>query len=299
VVENTGTIHSNKNGRFSLQNPFFLNHTRLDLFGVNVLITPTLLTFTQLQTFYLFTAVEKGWEYYFWSHMDIIAQTNEKVDGSFYHRAVEILRETIDPDWLLNKDTGARAPNWGIRFYAYDWLALNNVKAFLDIGGWDTFISYYTADCDMHGRFNMERIKMGTGDAGNISDVGISVDLTKFFRKKIDPNFPPKTAAELDALEEDERGGEGYAKLVKEVEDAVEEKKSPEHIRNSWQGVQSGGKGEPFYREPHAFQDNMERVVQCGIQSYEDKWGIHGCDLGGSGLVTEDAWLVNHEWERE
>lgn len=297
MVENTGTIHSNKKGLLSLQNPFFLNHTRLDLFGVNVLITPTLLTFSQLQTFYLFTAVEKGWDYYFWGHMDVIAQTDENANGSLYYRVTEILRETLKPDYLLNEVSGVRAQNWGIRFYAYDWLALNNVKAFMDIGGWDTFISYYTADCDLHGRFNMERIKLGSADAGNISDVGNSIDLNLFFRKKIDPNFPPKTAAEMDALEEDERGGEGYLKLVEEVGKAVEEKKSPDHIRNSWQGVQSGGRGEPFYREPHGFQDNMERVVQCGIQSYEEKWGHHGCDLSNTGFKTEDAWLLNHDWE--
>jgi hypothetical protein len=285
VVENTGTLHSNKKGLLSLQNPFYLNHTRLDLFGVNVLITPTLLTFAQLQTFYLFTAVEKGWDYFFWSHMDVIITTNEWHEGSFYSRAVEALQETLTPAWLGDQK------DWAIRFYAYDWLALNHVQAFIDLGGWDTFISYYTADCDMHERIKMENIKLATADAGNVSDVGTSIDLSLLFRKKIDPNFPPKTAAELDALEEDERAGKGYVQLTKAVQDAVEEKKSPDHIRNSWQGQQSGGKGEPFYREPHGFSDNLERVVQCGIQSYESKWGNHkGCGLPG--FHTEDAWML-------
>ena len=34
VVENTGVLDANKLGQLSLQNPFFLNHTRLELLGV-------------------------------------------------------------------------------------------------------------------------------------------------------------------------------------------------------------------------------------------------------------------------
>jgi hypothetical protein len=217
--------------------------------------------------------------------MDVIITTDENNDGSFYSRVVEALRETLTPEWLGDQK------DWAIRFFAYDWLALNHVQAFINLGGWDTFISYYTADCDMHERFKMENIKLGLAEAGNVSDVGASIDVSLFFRKKIDPNSPPKTAAELDALEEDERGGEGYVMLVHEVLDAVEEKKSPDHIRNAWQAQQSGGKGEPFYREPHGFQDNLERVIQCGIQSFENKWGGHkGCGLPG--FTTEDAWML-------
>jgi hypothetical protein len=216
--------------------------------------------------------------------MDVIS-TDENSNGSFYSRVVDHLRETLSKEWLGDQKDSA------IRFYAYDWLALNHVQAFIDLGGWDTFISYYTADCDMHERIKMENIKLGAVDAGNVSDVGTSIDLSLFFRKKIDSNFTPKTVAELDALDEDERGGKLYAKLTKEILAAVEEKKSLDHIRNSWQGQQSGGKGEPFYRDPRGFAENLERVVQCGIQSYESKWGGHkGCELPG--FKTEDMWML-------
>lgn len=66
VVENTGVMDSNKQGRLSLQNPFFLNHTRLNMLGVNVLVTPTLLTFAQLQSFYMFHSISQNWTTYFW-----------------------------------------------------------------------------------------------------------------------------------------------------------------------------------------------------------------------------------------
>jgi hypothetical protein len=57
IIENTGTMKSNELGLLSIQNPFFLNHTRLHLFGVNIVITPTLLSFSQLQNFYIWMAI--------------------------------------------------------------------------------------------------------------------------------------------------------------------------------------------------------------------------------------------------
>jgi len=217
--------------------------------------------------------------------MDVIISTDEHAEGSFYSRVVSHLEETLTKEYLGN------STDWAIRFYAYDWLALNHVQAFLDIGGWDTFISYYTADCDMHERFKMENIKLGDAMAGNVSDVGSTIDLSLLFRKKTSSLSPPKTAQELDALPEDEREGEGYDRLIEAISVAVEEKKSPDHIRNSWQGQQTGGQGEPFYREPHGFAENLERHVQCGIQSYERKWGNHvGCGLPD--FKTEDIWML-------
>ena len=75
VVENTGAMFANREGKLTLQNPFYLNHTQLAMLGVNVIMvclssffklttvaltlaspstqTPTLLSFSQLQNFYL------------------------------------------------------------------------------------------------------------------------------------------------------------------------------------------------------------------------------------------------------
>ncbi len=43
VVENTGVMNSNKDGKLSLQNPFYLNHTQLGMLGVNVIVVSFLL----------------------------------------------------------------------------------------------------------------------------------------------------------------------------------------------------------------------------------------------------------------
>ena len=303
VVDNTGTMKSNfpPGPKLTLQNPFYLNVTRLtDVFGINVIATPTLLTFAQLQNFYLYVSMENGWEHYFWGHMDIIAITDEKYEAepfkSLYMRAVDKLREASSPDYLREPD--GTKPDWAIHFFAYDWLALNKVSAFMKVGGWDTFISYYKTDCDMHSRFEMQGIKMPTADIGRIFDVGSSIDLNKLFRRKINPDSPPKTAEELNNLPEEERGKEGYDKLIELIDRTVDRKLSgKEGERNSWQVKQTGGEGEPFYREAQGFDFALKKQITCGEESYDEKWGHRDCQLTGAGLTWTDAWQVEHDWE--
>jgi hypothetical protein len=68
VIENTGMQQANKRGQLSLQHPWFLNHTALERLGVHVVQTPVLLTFSQLQNFFLSLSYTHEWPYYFWSH---------------------------------------------------------------------------------------------------------------------------------------------------------------------------------------------------------------------------------------
>lgn len=42
VVENTGVMGANREGRLTLQNPFYLNHTQLGMLGVNVVMVSLL-----------------------------------------------------------------------------------------------------------------------------------------------------------------------------------------------------------------------------------------------------------------
>lgn len=200
VVENTGVMDSNALGLLTLQNPFFLNHTRLDMLGVNILVTPTLFTFAQLQNFYIFTAQEKGWDYYFWSHMDVVALSFEDPttfptelsplslsntssikpqSHSIYAYCVAALREVLSPDPVTGQ-----VLNWAMRFFSYDRLALVNLSAFKSIGAWDTLIPFYMTDCDMHARLEMAGYDIQERQAGMVYDVGGSLeDLTVLYRK--------------------------------------------------------------------------------------------------------------------
>ncbi|KAJ4415482.1 hypothetical protein N0V85_002706 [Neurospora sp. IMI 360204] len=200
VVENTGTQQANARGQLSLQNPFYLNHTVLkDILGVNIIQTPTLLSFAQLQNFYLAQSYERQWPYYFWSHMDVLAfsfedgnekakaKYNEEGYSSLYTMALKTLKDAREND-----------PRWGIRFFAYDHLALVNPEAYEDVGGWDTLIPYYVTDCDMHSRLTMRNWSMKDAKAGAIFDISVALDdLSVLYRVDgvkpsfTDPNPPP------------------------------------------------------------------------------------------------------------
>ncbi|CAD6457334.1 735d7e0b-0453-49a3-818b-ea81822aaded [Sclerotinia trifoliorum] len=130
--------------------------------GVNVIVTPTIYTFAQLQNFFLWTAIEKDLETYFWSHMDIIPITFEQgISASngyaghqtIYQHAVEVLRSAQSAD----PDPNASDPSkpWAMRFFAFDYLALVNRAAFESVGGFDTTIPFYHTDCDMYARLLM------------------------------------------------------------------------------------------------------------------------------------------------
>ncbi|KAK4445601.1 hypothetical protein QBC34DRAFT_163638 [Podospora aff. communis PSN243] len=198
VVENTGVQQANTRGQLSLQNPFHLNHTTLKTLGVNIIQTPTLLSFAQLQNFYLSLTYSHDWPYYFWSHMDVLALSyedghemtpkyNEEGYKSLYTLALQALQQARKDD-----------PRWGIRFFAYDHLALVNPEAYEDVGGWDTMIPYYITDCDMHSRLAMRNWTMKDAKAGIITDVSTTLDdLAALYRlenvetKFTDPNPPP------------------------------------------------------------------------------------------------------------
>ncbi|KAK3317458.1 hypothetical protein B0T19DRAFT_292460 [Cercophora scortea] len=200
VIENTGVQQANARGQLTLQNPFYLNHTTLKTtLGVNIIQTPTLLNFAQLQNFYLSLTYTHSWPYYFWSHMDVLAlsyedgregltpQYNEPGYRSIYELALQALHEARTQD-----------DRWGIRFFAYDHLALVNPVAYEDVGGWDSLIPFYITDCDMHSRLAMRNWTMKDARAGIITDVSVTLDdLRALYRVEgvepafTDPNPPP------------------------------------------------------------------------------------------------------------
>ena len=334
VVENTGVMHSNRDGKLTLQNPFYLDHHRLTkIFGVNVLHTPTLFTFAQLQNFYLFTSLERGWEHYFWAHMDTIAVSDEEIPvtadqpyKSIYTRAVELMQETLDPSW------GPLAMRW----YAYDRLSLVRAQALVDVGGWDTQIPFYMTDCDMHERLWMHDKKIDDVVAGKIWDVASSLDdlAVLYKRGDVDSSTPnplkrSETAAkdtktqgiaarrreeeeDDDAVKKDIRSlraplpddstslaSPAYHSLLQQLDDLQNFKSNNPLGRNTWQARQRGGESEPFYRDPQGFEEAIHMWMDFGTKVFQAKWGRGLCDLRDSGLKRGDEWKMWPEWEEK
>ena len=286
MVENTGTFDANKHGRLTSQNPFYMDYHRLTkILGVNIITMPSLQSFAQLQNFYLSEAINNNLDYYFWGHMDVVAQSHEDREPykSLYMRAVETVREASKPDYKDNP--------WAIQFFSYDWLAAVNTKAFVEVGGWDSFVSYYGTDCDMHSRISMAGFTMPVADAGKVFDVTRSLDnLEVLYRRK-----PKSNATDIGDTEEDERGGEGWKKLQETLQQITDEKIADPY-RNSWQIRQKGGKGEPFYYDPDGFEKALQMQIHVGTEINDEKWGHRGCDIQKAGLKAGDQWRVEHDW---
>ena len=333
VVENTGTFDANKNGLLTSQNPFYLDYHRLtNIFGVNVITTPSLQSFAQLQNMYLSEAIHNNLTHYFWAHMDTVPQSHENIKPykSLYAIAVDVIRESFSPKYKMHD-------KWAVRFFSYDWLALVNVKNYIKVGGWDTMIGYYGTDCDMHGRFAMNGLKTPDADAGHVFDVGTSLDDLEVLyrrRKRVDPKRdtqedktivkvgehgkvtiePPKndtaipastpdqpTAPEtidyLSTTEPDTLGSPGWTSLQETLESLADAKRKDPY-RNSWQLKQTGGHGEPFYYDAEGWEKALQITIAAGVEVYERKWGHIGCDIEHSGLKEGDQWLVekDHTW---
>lgn len=295
VVDNSGVMQSNQKGLLTLQNPFYLNYARLTtLLKVNVLTTPTLLTFAQLQNFFTYTALEKEWEHYFWAHMDspVVSDEEYEEEGqpyrSLYIRAVDVLRETMRPDY------GLLAARW----FAYDRLSLVRTQAFVDVGGWDTLIPFYMTDCDMHERLWMKNFTIEDAKAGLVYDVASGIDdLEMFYRRK--PTSAKREELSAPAMKPDGRNSPNYHELLKKLDEMQRAKNEDKAGRNTWQSAQQGGKGEPFYRDSAGFEQGISMTMNFGRDVFEAKWGRGACDLRKAGLDENDAWRLVPGWEKK
>ncbi|KAI1214275.1 uncharacterized protein F4807DRAFT_119777 [Annulohypoxylon truncatum] len=324
VVENTGTFHSNRDGDLELQNPFFLNHTALGILGVKVLETPTLLSFSQMQNYFLSLALEHDWPHFWWSHMDVVVFSDEDVKkndrdhdwdhdpyATIYERSVGLLRYLNGPDM----------PPWATHFFQFDHLALVNRDAYLEVGAWDTQIPYYASDCDMYLRLHWAGYWQPQSEAGLVFDVASAFDdIAALFRVagshatfEGDPVYAKSTPGssederahhEADLKREQdmypwvEKEGETFAHLV-EVAGRMQDLKWKDEgtRRNEWQTRQTGGRDDPFYRDPEGFAAGVETLVDAGRRVFADKWGHRGCDLLAMGIEGKDAWRLQRDWD--
>ncbi|KAL1892590.1 hypothetical protein Sste5346_006875 [Sporothrix stenoceras] len=316
VVENTGVQQANARGQLTLQHPFYLNHTTLNRLGVNIIQTPVLLTFAQLQNFYLSLTYSRGWSYYFWSHMDVLTLSYEEgmegvtpsykeagvTGGSGYKSVYELCCQALQGTILDD-------PHWGLRFFAYDHLALVNPAAYEDVGGWDTLIPYYLTDCDMHSRLTMTNWTIQDRKAGIVTDVNtVLEDLAVLYRLDglpepnfVDPNPPPPEEEKKKEGKRDEGGPvdpniDKWLKL-RGVSDRMFQYKHSGRDRNTWQAGQQGGMGEKFYYPAQGIAEGIDILTEAGREVYRRKWGHRDCDLiDGAGLSLWDQWRVEKDW---
>jgi hypothetical protein len=288
------------------------------MLGTNVIQTPVLLSFAQLQNFYLSLTYTHKWPYFFWSHMDVLVLSYEdgydgktpKYSEPGYKSLYELACQTL-------RDARQSRERWGLKFFSYDHLALVNPEALEDVGGWDTFIPYYVTDCDMHSRLTMRNWSQQDAKAGIITDVSTVLDdLVALYRDMsvvpsfTDPNPPPPPAQDEHKVEsatkrlrntEDKGHADvhlDYWRSLLRTADSMFHYKQGARGRNTWQVAQHGGEGEPFAYDAAGFAEGLDIITEAGKQVFEQKWGHRGCDLiSGPGLKFEDQWKVEKDWQ--
>ncbi|KAK4041237.1 hypothetical protein C8A01DRAFT_15013 [Parachaetomium inaequale] len=335
VVENTGVQQANARGQLTLQNPFYLNHTILKTLGVNVIQTPTLLTFAQLQNFYFYLSQEREWPYFFWSHMDVLVLANEE---GYAEPGYKSLYELCLSSLHAARTAPPAEQKWALRLFAYDHLTLVNPAAFDAVGGWDTLIPYYLTDCDMYARLEMKGWGIQMAEVGIVTDVAtVLEDLSVLYRVDgvpvafVDPNPPPPKKEEGAKTEEKPKREEEMTKdegkgdlptgavekedtpmqyearkndpnlakwnALREIAEKMYKHKYGDRHRNTWQLGQHGGEGEPYYYNPAGFAEAIDVMIEAGREVYRRKWGHRECDLmSATELDFDDAWKVEKDW---
>lgn len=278
------------------------------------------------------TALERDWTEYFWSHQDLLIFSNENEnytgEGDELHaRAVEVLsylRQPGVPKWanhfldydrltLVHRDAILDVGGWDthIPYYGTDcdmydrlmWAGywqgetqigvildiatvLDDVGALLRIPG---VHASFPGDVELEGEKNKseeeDAEREETTDGQNV--VGKHQQNMK---KKV--KGLPKVDEGVHRKEVDEHG-EAWEYLVA-IGRRMEQAKYTDGggWRNTWQLRQSGGQGEPFYRDPEGFEIGLRMMIDTGRSVFAEKWGHRGCDITQIGLKAEDAWRV-------
>ncbi|KAK6359094.1 hypothetical protein TWF696_000261 [Orbilia brochopaga] len=318
VIDNSGTMDANARGKLTAANPFSLDYELLcGRYGVNIVRTPTLLSFAQLQNYMLSTAMTGGWEYFYWTPQDVAVLSNETVVPyrSFYEDVVrslvdvydgadaagwtaETLAEagrrdrvaaaarTVGADEEVRREQNPSARPWGTVFYASDWLALVNVRAAADekvgIGAWDTFIPYYGADCDYYERLRLAGWALLRRDVGMIYDVAEQVrDVEGLFFGE---------DGEHAVLRSDR-----YLNATRQLMELAVMKNSDVEDSSVWQAAQTGGRAELWTYDPEGFESAWWYMADTGRRIYRNKWGTENCRPSWEGKGLEDIWRPRKE----
>jgi hypothetical protein len=68
--------------------------------------------------------------------------------------------------------------------------------------------------------------------------------------------------------------------------------------RNTWQGGQRGGWGEPYYYDAEGFAEALDVITEAGKEVFRRKWGHRDCDLiTGAGVSLGDQWRLEKDWD--
>lgn len=101
---------------------------------------------------------------------------------------------------------------------------------------------------------------------------------------------------EGEKWEDDTIFSEKMKQMIRVLDQMQASKGQAPRGRNTWQARQTGGEGDPFYRDSAGFEQGIWMTIEHGRNVFREKWGHRDCDIVAMGLMPSDAWRVEHDW---
>lgn len=114
---------------------------------------------------------------------------------------------------------------------------------------------------------------------------------------EVEREFAAIGSAQKGKWKDDEIHSETFLLLEKTLDNMFHSKEAQSGGRNTWQFRQTGGQGDPFYRDSLGFEEGIRMTIDHGRKVFAEKWGHRDCDIRAIGLKPEDAWKMEHDWD--
>ena len=142
-------------------------------------------------------------------------------------------------------------------------------------------------------RLWMANFTIENADAGRLWDVDSTLnDLSNLYHRG--EGHSGRTANWSTS----ELNSPSFTNLLRKLDELGDAKAHREGGRNMWQGRQTGGHGEPFYRDSFGFERAIQMTMKLGGDVFYEKWGRAQGNLRAAGMVPSDAWRAVKDWER-
>lgn len=133
----------------------------------------------------------------------------------------------------------------------------------------------------------------GERDAGPLGKNEIDTADQDPHHEFLPPSPPPPTST---FASDSPNSPTHFTALLSTLDRMQNSKHASSRGRNTWQGRQTGGLGEPFYRDSEGFERAIGMAIDHGRAVFAEKWGHRECDVVRVGLRAEDAWRVERDW---
>lgn len=148
-----------------------------------------------------------------------------------------------------------------------------------------------------HERVEREELKEGKEEEADHAAWSLAALFTPHTSTPKPPASSSKPKPDPSLWQPDTPASPSYIQLTDMLNRMQGSKGASSRGRNTWQARQSGGQGDPFYRDSAGFEKGIQMTIEHGRAVFSEKWGHRDCNIYEVGLRAGDAWRVEHDWD--